>query len=95
MNPDLVSQLQEAGLDPNDPMVRMMLGKLFAGPPKVKELLAPHECIEGRDQPDASIAPENARHYINDRPLHGPFPQHLESVMFGVRPRFIDACMHA
>ena len=83
----LVEKLQEAGLDPNDPMVRMMLGKMFAAqrPPPPTKLLSPHECLEGRDEPDPSIAPEGATHYINDRPLHGPFPQHLQSVMFGVR----------
>jgi hypothetical protein len=82
--PELEAQLQDAGLNPNDPMVLAMLGQMFSRPPKPAALLPPAECLEGRDEPTSEIAPEDAHHFITNRPLYGPFPEHLQSIMFGV-----------
>ena len=40
----------------------------------------PHEALPGRD----TRMPVPARHYVNGNPLQPPFPDNLETAMFGL-----------
>ncbi|HEU5274090.1 MAG TPA: peptide-methionine (S)-S-oxide reductase MsrA [Xanthobacteraceae bacterium] len=47
---------------------------------KSLEMPAPGQALPGRSQP----IPTAARHFINGRPLKGPYPAGLETAMFGL-----------
>ncbi len=47
---------------------------------KMLEMPAPGEALQGRAQP----IPTAQSHYVNRRPLKGPYPEGLEQAMFGL-----------
>jgi peptide-methionine (S)-S-oxide reductase len=57
---------------------------MFMFKPKVSGLLPADQCPPGREQPAADIAKPTDKHFIKGTPLHGPFPEGLESIIFGM-----------
>jgi peptide-methionine (S)-S-oxide reductase len=49
---------------------------------KSVEMPAPGEALPGRAQP----IPTASRHFVNGRPLKGPYPDGLEVAMFDTQP---------
>ncbi|NQW17687.1 MAG: peptide-methionine (S)-S-oxide reductase MsrA [Chloroflexi bacterium] len=41
---------------------------------------APEDCLPGRDTPIRT----SSTHYVNGHPIVGPFPSHLETIIFGM-----------
>ena len=41
---------------------------------------APQDCLPGRDTP----VPVASRHYVNGHPLTGPFPEGMQTIVFGM-----------
>jgi len=84
---EIADKLRAAGLDPSDPNVLIMLQQgMSQGRKKQKPtgLLPTEDCFVGRDQPTSEISSQHAEHFIKRSPLHGPFPGHLESIVFGM-----------
>ena len=48
--------------------------------PRMTTMPGPHEALPGRDE----AMPVPARHYVNGNPLQPPFPEGLETALFGL-----------
>lgn len=80
-----MQQLLAAGLDPADPRVKALVSTtMMRGEEPALGLLPEEETLPGRDDPTSDIAGLDATHFIKGTPLHGPFPEHLETIILGV-----------
>ena len=47
---------------------------------KKQNMPKPEDALRGRDK----AIPTATKHYVNDRPIHGPYPEGLETAYFGM-----------
>jgi len=57
---------------------------MFSVSSKPPGLLPAESCLPGRSAPHPDIAAPDAKHFVKGTPLHGPFPDNLETIILGV-----------